>query len=88
MEELKKLREEIDKIDSQIMTLLQERFGVGKQIGELKKQNDIPFLQKNRWEKLLENRIQMAWKLGLDKDMIKTMWNAIHISSLKEQGKD
>ena len=63
MEELKKLREEIDRIDSQIMTLLQERFGVIKQVGEVKKQNEIPFIQKNRWEELLDKKIQMAGNL-------------------------
>jgi len=40
--DMKKLREQIDKIDSQILKLYEERMDVVRKIGEYKIKNDLP----------------------------------------------
>ena len=41
MEKLKKLRDEIDDIDKQIVELIEKRMKVSVKVGELKKENII-----------------------------------------------
>ncbi len=87
MEKIIELRKKIDKIDLEILNLLKNRFEVTNEVWEIKKQSNVPFLQKTRWEELLNEKIERAKSLWIDEDMVKTIWNAIHISSLKNQGK-
>ena len=53
MNELNKLREQIDKIDSQIVKLLCERFDTVKKVAEYKKAHTIEILQKSRETEIL-----------------------------------
>lgn len=59
MKQLDDLRTELDEIDSQILNLLAKRFEKIKLIGELKKEKNIPVLQKSR-EKIVIDRAKNA----------------------------
>ena len=87
MEKIENIRKEIDKVDLEILNLLKQRFELTAQIWEIKKQSNIPFLQKSRWEELLAKVVEEASNLWLDEEMIKITWNSIHMSSLKNQWK-
>jgi chorismate mutase len=56
MNQINKLREEIDKIDDQIMSLLEERYNKTLEIGNLKQLHKTPVLDTNR-EKTILNKI-------------------------------
>lgn len=45
---LDKYRNEIDQLDQEIISLLDQRFEVTKQVGIYKKENNIPVLNQNR----------------------------------------
>ncbi len=48
MEELQKLREKIDKLDSQLLEVLAQRFQVTEQIGKIKVANKFPLVDPTR----------------------------------------
>ena len=52
--DMKKLREQIDKIDSQILKLYEERMDVVREIGQYKMDNDLPVYDASREDEKLE----------------------------------
>ncbi len=87
-EEIKKLRQEIDEVDEQILKNIARRFEVVAKISKLKKVTKQTPLQKNRWEQLLEKIKELAVKEGLSKKFIEEIWNLIHKESLRLQKED
>lgn len=53
--DMKKLREKIDKIDSQILKLYEERMGVCEEIGQYKKDNGLPAYDEERENQKLDD---------------------------------
>ena len=53
MERIHELRERIDKIDKEILELLEERLSLVKEIGETKKELDIPITDSDREQVVL-----------------------------------
>lgn len=85
MNNLDKYREEIDKIDNQIIWLLKKRFDIVKnKILPYKKNFNIPFVQEKRYNSLLKNLTQNSDQI-VSKKFIRTLWNIIHEYSLKLQ---
>lgn len=81
--ELAKQRQRIDFADQGILRLLSKRMRLVRTIGEIKKKNGLPSLDEARWYELIENRVVLANKLGLDADFVRTMYEIIHQQSLK-----
>ena len=53
--DIKKLREQIDKVDRQILKLYEERMEIVKAIGEYKRQHDLPAYDAAREDAKLES---------------------------------
>ena len=79
---LKNYREQIDTIDIEIIYLLSRRFALVEEIWNIKKENWENPLQPKRWSELLENLFEEARDKNVDKNLVKTIWNAIHKQSL------
>lgn len=60
---LQELREQIDRIDDEIITLLQKRLKIAKQIGELKNKLNIEVYNPQREEEILK-RLQSISSLS------------------------
>ncbi|MCL2131466.1 MAG: bifunctional 3-deoxy-7-phosphoheptulonate synthase/chorismate mutase type II [Lentimicrobiaceae bacterium] len=82
---LEKYREKMDTIDSHIFELLSERFEISKQIAALKKENNIPILQIERWEKVRGKRLNQANELNIDADFAENFLKLLHEASIKTQ---
>jgi len=78
MNPLIQFREQIDRIDSEIVRLLAQRFEVVREVGEYKKQNNLPPLQPGRWQEVLESKKQLARESGIDETFVVDVWNRIH----------
>ena len=52
--ELNELRNQIDQIDEEMAVLFEKRMKIVKQIGEYKKENNLPILDKKREEEVIE----------------------------------
>ena len=72
------LRKEIDVIDEKLVDLLARRIEIVKKIGEFKKQNNLPVLDKNRFAKVLEKVEKTAIQQGLSPDFVKELYEVIH----------
>ncbi len=81
------LREQINQVDDELMTLLGQRMKLSDQIGEYKKNNDITILQTNRWNEILERAFHTGEKLGLSKEFITRYFDAVHLESIQHQNK-
>jgi len=80
---LENFREQISTLDKEIIYLLSRRFTIVNEIWNIKKQENMPALQKGRWNELLSNNIEEAEELWLNKEIIIDIWNRIHQESLE-----
>lgn len=55
MEELKKLRDQIEKLDEEIVKLLEDRFNLSLKVGKFKKEYNLPILDLKREKELSLN---------------------------------
>ena len=83
--DLASLRSEIDDIDSELLQLLARRMEVSAQIGEYKKHNNVTVVQMDRWKRILADHIATGEELGLDQEVVKAVFEAIHQASIRRQ---
>ena len=84
-ESLAELRREIDKLDNQLMSLLSKRMRVSREIGQYKKEHNMPVLQAQRYDEILNVRGAQAEELGINPEFVKTVLRAIHQESVRVQ---
>ena len=80
-----RLRAAITGVDARIIQDMAERMKWVEEIGKLKHEQNIPVLQLNRWETLLEDHIAKAQQVGLDGEFIKAVFELIHAQAVKKQ---
>jgi chorismate mutase len=56
---LKIYRDQIDTLDKEMIYLLSRRFALVKQIGLVKKENNMKPLQEDRWKEVLNSNIEI-----------------------------
>ncbi|HII14886.1 MAG TPA: chorismate mutase [Nanoarchaeota archaeon] len=82
--ELKQAREEIDKIDNEILQLAAKRLGIAKEIAEIKQKLNLPLGDRERESELLQARIEKMQELGFeDKEFVRQLF-AILMKKSKE----
>lgn len=84
-ESLTELRSQIDKFDDQLLELLSRRMRVSRDIGQYKKEHNMPVLQAARYEELLSRRAEQATTLGMDREFMRSVLQAIHEESIRQQ---
>nr|WP_236619994.1 prephenate dehydratase [Lebetimonas sp. JS138] len=74
--DLKKLREEIDKIDNNILKLLNKRMEIVKKVGEIKNSSNTPVYRPEREKEIIErlNRLSQAQNGILKKEHIEAIF--------------
>ncbi len=82
---LEDLRNEIDRIDTEIFALLSRRMDIAESIGHEKKSHDVAILQDKRWRSIVDNIGARAAALGLSSEFVRTILDAIHIESIERQ---
>jgi len=82
---LDKLREQIDKLDNQLLDLLKERMTVSEAIGHYKFENNITILQTRRYDEILTKRRAKAQEKGLNPDFVIDVFESIHEESIHIQ---
>jgi chorismate mutase len=81
------LREQINHVDDELLTLLAQRMKIADKIGQYKKENNITILQTNRWNDILEKAYVKGEKMGLSKDFVSKYLDAVHLESITHQNK-
>ncbi|MFT3981014.1 MAG: chorismate mutase [Ferruginibacter sp.] len=84
---LAKLREQINHIDDELLTLIGQRMKIADKIGEYKRDNNVTILQTNRWNEILDRAVRRGETLGLSKEFIIRYFDAVHLESISHQNK-
>jgi chorismate mutase len=82
---LDKLRNNIDRIDAELIQLLAERMSISKEIGQYKKENNLTILQLKRWKKILRQQMDRGKQLQVNDDFVILLYNLIHQESIRIQ---
>ena len=82
---LEYLREQINHLDEELISLISNRMNVVKQIGEIKKNSKITVLQSARYNEILDRAVKKGAEVGLSQEFITTYLEAIHIESIRIQ---
>jgi chorismate mutase len=82
---LEQLRSEIDKLDEELIDILARRMAVAEEIGKYKKENNITILQLKRWSHVIRDRVLGGENLGLSREFILKLLEAIHEESIQRQ---
>jgi len=87
LNQLDHLRQEIDELDEELITVLSKRMKIADEIGTYKKRNNIAILQAGRWSEILERSIAKGKERGLSEDFMNVIWMAIHQESINHQAR-
>ena len=86
-EPLAELRQQIDRLDDELLALMAKRMRISREIGQYKKEHSMPILQAKRYDEILNKRGAQAVELGINPEFVKTLLQAIHEESVHEQVK-
>lgn len=81
------LREQIDRLDDEIIEMMANRMAVSEQIGAYKKKNKVTILQIQRWQEILKRSLKAGKAHDLSEEFVNSLYNAIHDESIRKQTK-
>ena len=84
-EDLSHLRRQIDELDDQLLELLAKRMRVSQEIGMFKKEHNMTVVQTDRYDEILQKRISQAVEMNMDSGFMRTVLEAIHEESVRQQ---
>lgn len=84
-ESLQNLREQIDRVDTELVELYKRRMDIAREIGKYKKEHSMPVVQESRYDDLIKSRVAAAVQMGMAPDFMKTVLQAIHEESVRQQ---
>lgn len=84
-EDLSDLRRQIDELDDQLLELLAKRMRISCEIGTFKKEHNMTVVQTGRYDEILNTRIGQAKAMKMDTEFIRTILEAIHEESVRQQ---
>ena len=79
------LRKQIDVQDDKLLELLSQRFRVCREIGQYKKEHNMTVLQTGRYNEILDKRGAQGALCGMSEQFVKTVFEAIHEESVRQQ---
>lgn len=83
--DLEDLRFQIDQYDQDLLETLGKRMKAASAIGTYKKENNMLILQANRWDEIVNSRVENGANLELSEKMVKAIFEAIHQESINKQ---
>lgn len=84
-ENLSVLRQEIDRLDNDLVEVLAKRMEVSRSIGQYKKEHRMPILQASRFDSIMSSRVKQAEEMGMGADFMRSILTAIHEESVRQQ---
>ncbi len=79
------IRKRIDDLDRLLLTNLSLRMELAREIGELKKINNVSILQIERWKEVIEQCMLKADEMGLYREFVRNIFIQIHDESIRLQ---
>jgi chorismate mutase len=82
---LEELRDKIDRLDEEILSLMADRMKIAREIGQYKKENNMTILQVERWNEILKTRQLSGLEKELTREFIVHLYELIHEESIYHQ---
>ena len=86
MDELERLRKEIDEIDAGIVRLFERRMAVTEQVGRYKQKNGLPVLDNRRQQEVLESKAALPEDPSLRADVVMLYETIMGLSRRQQRG--
>ena len=87
LEELTRCRDEIERIDRQLIALLSQRLALGKRTGDLKRAAGLPILDPTREAAVIRRVTEAARDAGLPSEPVREMfWQIVGMSRRAQEG--
>lgn len=83
--ELEEYRKLIDKLDNQLINLIESRMSISKQIGNVKRKHNMTILQAERWNEIYNRLKILAADKGFSNEFIDHYLEILHLESIKNQ---
>ncbi|HVZ58833.1 MAG TPA: chorismate mutase [Patescibacteria group bacterium] len=83
MKDIQKLRTKIDKIDQELLSLIEKRVDLVREIGKIKKELDLPVKDNMRENIIIEQLIEKIENSQIDPKAIEQIWKTIFATSYK-----
>ncbi len=84
-ENINALRKQIDEIDMSILEILAKRMRISREIGQYKKEHDMPILQSQRYDEIISKRVADGKTMSMGEEFLNTVFEAIHEESVRQQ---
>ncbi len=84
-ESLNDLRRQIDELDNEMLEVFAKRMRVAREIGLYKKEHNMTILQTNRYDEILNKRLQQGEAMGLSSEFMSRVLKSIHEESIRHQ---
>lgn len=82
---LRWLRAMMDEVDEDLWLTIRKRMEISRRIGEVKREEGMQIIQKERFEHILNRRLQWAQENDISPQTIKDIYNALHKESIRKQ---
>lgn len=84
-ESLTLLRQEIDRIDNELVDMLGKRMRICREIGQYKKEHGMKVVQGARYSDMMKSREELAKEMQMSEEFIRRVYAAIHEESVRQQ---
>lgn len=84
-ESLTLLRQQIDRIDNDLLEILGKRMGVSREIGRYKREHRMSVVQAGRYNDVMRTRVKLGAEMGMGEEFLRTVLLAIHDESVRQQ---
>lgn len=84
-EALTLLRSELDQIDSELLELIGKRMEISRKIGAYKRRRGMTIVQPDRYNDVMNSRIEEGTRLGISESFLRKIMLSIHDESVREQ---
>lgn len=84
-ESLMQLRRQIDQLDNELIEVLAKRMNISREIGNYKRDHNMPVVQPNRYGDIMNTRILAAKSMGIGEEFMRSVLSAIHEESVRLQ---
>ena len=84
-ESLADLRLQIDNIDNDLLEMLSKRMRISRERGTFKKEHNMPVLQANRYDEIMQKRVILGESMGMSPEFVTKILEAIHEESVRQQ---
>ncbi|MDO5394548.1 MAG: bifunctional 3-deoxy-7-phosphoheptulonate synthase/chorismate mutase type II [Bacteroidales bacterium] len=84
-ESLGMMRREIDRLDNELIEVLNRRMAICRDIGRYKMEHRMPIVQTGRYDDILNSRARAGQEMGMSPEFMRSVFSSVHEESVRQQ---